>query len=150
MKTSNRFDRAIEKLYEAFHANTLNPEYCNQCAVGNICDNTDTWKYLTEAHGSCRLSYLGHLNEGFGRRIYGFLPSELLGIETAFLKGCGYSLPINLGSKKPKNRFSKETLFAGLCGAVAYLCELEGIENVMDCTQLFDFKPAALPEELMV
>ncbi|MFK7833062.1 MAG: hypothetical protein AB8B52_07290 [Winogradskyella sp.] len=41
MTTSTRFDSAIDKLYAAFHSNTLNPEDCKQCAVGNIVDNQD-------------------------------------------------------------------------------------------------------------
>ena len=42
MKTSKRLEHAITKLYLTFHNGTLNPEYSKSCAVGNICDNTDT------------------------------------------------------------------------------------------------------------
>lgn len=142
MKTSKRFDRAIEKLYQAFHQNTLNPECCLQCAVGNICYNTDTWRYLTPAHGSTVLSYLGELNEAFGRRIAGYKPSELLQIEAVFLQASGYELPITKKSKKPKKPVTKDILFKGLTAAVGYLCKLEGISNVMDCSELFDFTPS--------
>lgn len=142
MKTSKRFDRAIEKLYNAFHQDTLNPECCKQCAVGNICDNTDTWRLLTEAHGSTTLSYLGRLNEAFGRRVFGFTPTELLQIETVFLEACGYELPFTRQSYKPQMPLSKDTLFKGLTAAVGFLCELEGIEDVMDCSKLFDFEPS--------
>lgn len=142
MKTSKRFDRAIEKLYQAFHNNTLNPDCCMQCAVGNICDNTGTWRYLTPAHGSTELTYLGELNESFGRRIAGYKPSELLQIEAVFLRAMGYELPITYRSKKPKNPESKELLFQGLSATVGFLCTLEGISDVMDCTVLFDFEPS--------
>lgn len=144
MKTSKRFDRAIKKLYTAFHENTLNPECCYQCAVGNICDNTDTWKYLTEAHGSNTLSELGRLNERFGRRVFGYRPSELLRIETAFLEACGYEVPF----QKSKNEIpSKDVLFDGLVAAVAVLCDIENIPRVMDCDRLFDYSKTKPQEE---
>ncbi len=139
---SNRFNSAIEKLYKAFHLGTLNPECCNQCAVGNICDNTDGWKHLTDVHGSTKLNYVGLVNENLGRRFNGYKPSELLGIEAAFLKGCGYSLPLTPKSQRNVNVGDKDILFYGLCSAVGYLCQLEGIPNVMDCRSLFDFKPS--------
>lgn len=141
MKTSKRFDRAIKKLYEAFHNNTLNPECCIQCAVGNICDNTDAWRLLTSAHGSVELSYLGKLNEAFERKIFGYKPSELIQIEAVFLKACGFEIPLKSGSKKPKKPLSKDSLFKGLTATVNYLCVLENIPPVMDCSVLFDFTP---------
>ncbi len=140
MKTSHRLERAINKLYVAFHNDELNPECCNHCAVGNICDNRDSWKHLTDEHGSTVLNYVGIVNENFGRRINGYTPKELLTIEVRFLQGCGYTLPLNHKSKKPAHPTSKETLFNGLCAAIAYLCELDGVENVMDYSKLFDFK----------
>ena len=141
MLVSNRFDSAIEKLYKAFHDGTLNPECCNHCAVGNICDNTDAWKHLTDIHGSTKLNYVGLVNENFDRRFQGYKPSELLGIEAAFLKGCGYSLPLTSKSRNAGDFSDRDTLFNGLCFAVAYLCQLEKIPNVMDCRAIFDFEP---------
>lgn len=147
MQTSKRFDNAIEKLYQAFHNNTLNPECCIQCAAGNICDNTDTWRLLTPAHGSVVLSYLGELNEAFGRRIAGYKPSELIQIEAVFLEACGYELPFTKSSKKPKKPISKNTLFKGLSATVGYLCKLEDIPDIMDCSKLFDFDPVTHQDE---
>lgn len=132
MKTTKRLDAALEKLYTAFHNNTLNPECCKHCAVGNICNNTDSWKHLSDSHGSLQLNYVGVVNENLGRRLSGYLPSELLKIETAFLSGCGYTLPFDHSNKRPKSPTSKETLFKGLYKVVAVLCTLDGIENVMD------------------
>jgi len=137
MKTTKRLDAALEKLYTAFHNNTLNPECCNNCAVGNICNNTDSWKHLSDDHGSLQLNYVGLVHENLGRKFHGYSPSELLKIEAAFLKGCGYTLPLNHRNAKPKNPTSKETLFNGLCAAVAFLCTLDGIQNVMDFYPLF-------------
>jgi hypothetical protein len=132
MKTTKRLDAALNKLYTAFHNNTLNPECCIHCAVGNICDNTDSWKHLSDDHGSFRLNYIGLVHAKLGRKFYGYSPSELLKIEAEFLKGCGYKLPLNYRNAKPKNPTSKETTFKGLCAAVAYLCALDGVGNVMD------------------
>lgn len=140
MKTSSRLEQAISKLYTAFHSGNLNPECCKSCAVGNILDNTDTWKHLTEAHGSLQLTYVGKVNEAFGRRLNGYTPSELLQIEAAFLKGCGYTLPLSRKQNKIIDRDSKEVMFNGMCGAVAVLCQLDNIANVMDFSKLFDFE----------
>jgi len=140
MKTSPRLERAITKLYTAFHKGELHPECCKSCAVGNICDNTDTWNYLTEIHGSTKLSYIGMLNENFGRKIHGYSPMELRQIEVAFLKGCGYSVPLVRGSKRPKDPTNKELLFQGLCATVSFLCELDNIPDVMDSSRLFEFE----------
>lgn len=148
MKTSKRFDHAISKLYEAFHNNTLNPECCKQCAVGNICYNTDTWRLLTSAHGSVELSYLGELNEAFGRKIAGYSPKEILRIEAVFLTACGYELPFTHISKKPEKPISDDLLFKGLTATVNYLCQLDGIPDIMDCSKLFDFNPVVKNEAM--
>lgn len=140
MMTSQRFEQAINKLYTAFHNNELNPECCNRCAVGNICDNHDRWKHLSDEHGSVVLNYVGVVNEKFGRRINGYLPTELLQIEAEFLKGCGYSLPLNHKSKRPLNPTSKDTLFQGLSATVSFLCKLDGISDVMDCSKIFEYE----------
>ena len=143
MATSERFDIAIDKLYNAFHSGKLNPECCNHCAVGNICDNTDAWKNLTDTHGSTRLNYVGIVNESFGRKINGYRPSELLQIEAVFLEGCGYSLPLTYKSQRPLDHTSKDILFDGLCAVVTFLCQIEGIPNIMNFEGLFNFQPSA-------
>lgn len=144
METTTRLDAALKKLYNAFYNDTLNPECCKQCAVGTICNNTDSWKHLSDDHGSLQLNYIGRVHENLGRRFYGYTPSELLKIEAAFLKGCGYKLPLNYRNAKPKNPTSQETLFYGLFAAVALLCSLDGIKNVMDYYPLFQ-KEAEIP-----
>lgn len=149
MNHKNRFDRAVEKLYNAFHTDSLIPECCRQCAVGNICDNTESWRHLTDNHGSTDLNYVGVVNEKFGKRINGYRPSELLRIEAEFLKGCGYSLPLHHRATRPSDPTSKETLFNGLCAAVSFLCKLEGIPDIMDYSQLFDFEYTSLEKEVM-
>ena len=137
MNSSHRLDLAISKLYNAFHNNELHPECCKQCAVGNILDHTDSWKHLSDDHGTLNLNYLGSVHQNLGRKFNGYTPYELLQIEASFLKGCGYSLPLNHKSKKPKNPQDKEVLFNGLSEVVKFLCELDGINNVMDYSTLF-------------
>ena len=140
MNTSTRFENAIRKLYEAFHNNTLHPEYCDRCAVGNICENNDAWQHLSDAHGSLKLNYVGLVNQKFGKRIAGFTPMELLQIEATFLKACGYQLPFTPNSIRPENPRDKHLQFDGLCAVVELLCEFDGIQNVMDTSQLFSFE----------
>ena len=140
MKTKSRLNSAIKKLYLAFCNNNLHPECCKQCAVGNILGNTDSWKYLSDHHGSLKLNYVGMVHENLGRKFGGYSPLELLKIETTFLKGCGYKLPLHHKNKKPKNPCDKDILFNGLSAVITYLCALEGVSNVMDYTKIFEFK----------
>lgn len=135
---SNRFNDAISKLYDAFHNGTLHPECACHCAVGNICDNNDAWKHLSDDHGSLQLNYVGIVNEKFGKRLYGYLPSELLKIEQAFLQGCGYQLPLKHNHFKPANPQDKSVQFEGLCAAITVLCKLEGIDDITNYSKLFE------------
>ncbi|GGD24693.1 Na(+)-translocating NADH-quinone reductase subunit F [Hyunsoonleella pacifica] len=138
METSPRLESAIKKLYTAFHNNTLNPECCQQCAVGNILDNRDSWKHLSDRHGSLVLNYVGKVHQTLGRTFNGYTPLELLQIEHAFLSTCGFQVPLHHGNTKPKDPTDKDVLFEGLCAVISYLCELEGVENIMNYTKLFE------------
>ena len=140
MKTSVRLDSAVKKLYKAFHNNKLHPECCKQCAVGNILDNTDSWKHLSDQHGALKLNYLGNVHQSFGRKFNGYTPSELLQIEATFLKACGYQLPLHHKNKKPKNPTDKDILFNGLTAVVTLLCSWDHVSNFMDYTKLFEFE----------
>ena len=142
MNVSLRFNNAVSKLYKAFNEHTLNPEDIKQCAVGNILDNTDTWQHLTQKHGSLQLSYVGLVNENFGKRFNGYSPLELLHIETVFLKACGYKFSKNNKHLyKPEHYNDKTVLFKGMEAVIALLCQLDGVKNVMDYTHLFKEKP---------
>jgi len=140
MKTSPRLDNALRKLYKAFHDGTLHPECCKSCAVGNILDNTDSWKHLTDVHGSKVLNYVGRVHQNLGRKFNGYTPYQLLQIEAIFLEGCGYGGCLDRTCKKPEDPTNKETLFNGLCAVVAFLCELDGISNIMDYSKLFEIE----------
>lgn len=138
MENTTRLEAAIKKLYIAFHNNTLNPECCRQCAVGNILDNTDNWKHLSDDHGSLVLNYVGKVHQSFGRTFNGYTPLELLHIENTFLKACGYSVPLHHKHEKPENPTDKDVLFDGLSAVITLLCQLDGVNNVMDYTKLFE------------
>ena len=109
-----------------------------QCAVGNILDNKDIWKHLSDQHGALDLNYLGSVHQNLGRKFNGYTPLELLRIEATFLKACGYQLPLHYKNKKPKHPTDKDVLFNGLSAVITYLCELDGVSNVMDYTKLFE------------
>ncbi|CDF78212.1 conserved hypothetical protein [Formosa agariphila KMM 3901] len=139
MEVSKRFEQAINKLYNAFHNDTLHPECCKQCAVGNILDGKDSWKHLSDNHGATTLNYLGQVHQNLGRTFNGYSPIELLHIEATFLKGCGYIIPLHHKNKRPKHVTDKDVLFLGLTAVVSYLCELDKRHDVMDCTTLFNY-----------
>lgn len=139
MNLPYRLESALTKLYLAFHEGRLDPENCCHCAVGNICDNFDAWKHFTDRHGSVKLNYLGKLNESYGKRINGYSPKELLTIEAIFLKGCGYTLSPDKKLLKPSPKIDQETMFSGLTTVIKYLCELDGVNNVMELYRSFDF-----------
>lgn len=146
MKTTQRFNNAVKKLYDAFHNNTLNPGSCKQCAVGTILDNKDFWQHFTHQHGSTELTYVGVVHQKIGRTFMGYSPIELLQIEQVFLRACGFSVPITSKSAFPKN-FGKDHMFAGLEQVVAFLCQLDNIPNVMDCSVLFDYERSPIQLE---
>ena len=147
MKTSVRFNNAINKLYNAFHNNTLNPEDCKQCAVGNILDQKDFWQHLTDYHGTTKLNYLGLLHQNLGRKFNGYSPIELLQIESAFLKGCGYQFSNKNRLYKP-DQITDYNLFNGLSEVVTELCLIDGTANIMDCSVLFAFETTKSDFEL--
>lgn len=140
MKTPKRLEDALIKLYNAFHNNELNPECCSACAVGNILDNHDSWKHLSDQHGSLQLNYIGTVHQKLNRKFNGYSPLELLQIEKIFLEACGFKTPLCHYNPKPVNVNNKDTLFNGLNAVVSFLCELDGIHNVMDYTKIFEFE----------
>mgnify|MGYP001818880028 CR=1 FL=1 len=149
MKTLTRLEFAINKLYKAFHNNTLNPDCSKQCAVGNILDNTDSWKHLSDHHGAIELNYIGKVHETLGRKFNGYSPLELLKIEATFLKACGYTVPLHHKNDKPQNSTNKDILFFGLVAVIEFLCKLDNVANVMDYTKLFEFKNEKTKYELI-
>lgn len=134
MKTTKRFERAVSKLYNAFHNGTLDAYDCKYCAVGNLCDNSDEWESVC--------CYMLDLSEykGVKKEIIdetGYSPKELRIIEEVF---------ITLGKNKSaindltmsSDFEEREDQFKGLCAVIEYLCELDNIPNIMDYTSLFE------------
>lgn len=140
MITTPRLESALRKLYTAFHNNTLNPECCKQCAVGNILDNKDSWKHLSDSHGDLNLNYIGRVHQALGRQFNGYSPLELLKIEHIFLNACGFKLPLHYKNDKLKYTTDKAVLFDGLYAVISFLCELDNIDNVMNYTKLFEIE----------
>lgn len=150
MYLPHRLETALDKLYDAYHSERLNPENCCQCAVGNICDNVDAWKHFTDIHGSTQLSYLGRLNQTMGKRINGYTPQELLNIEAVFLKACGYRLNSRQYLLKPAQKIDQELIFKGLSASVAYMCRLDNVENIMELYTKFDFQIVEKKENIQM
>ena len=138
MKTSKRLEQALTKLYNAYHNKQLNPEDCAACAVGNILDNHDSWKHLSNDHGSLELSYVGRVHQNLGRKFNGYTPLEILKIEKVFLEACGFETPLCHYNTKPKNPTTNDVLFNGLCAVISLLCELDQVEDLMDLSKLFE------------
>ena len=123
-----RLENAITKLYNAFHNNELGRESCARCAVGNI---------------------IGH-RAWYGGSAHAYVENNLECVESIFLRSShennsGYSLEelaiveykfiVSIGKTE-----TKETQFKGLCAVIEYLCELDGVDNVMEIQSLFEYK----------
>ena len=142
MKTTERFDTAVTKLYKAFSEDKLDPMDCAACAVGNLCDNTNDWVSSHDAN----FGELARIKENFNNQS-SYSQKELAIIECLFLYGTKdikqkYKFT-NTKSKDlvkthPKYTLeAKENNFLGLCAVIEYLCELDNIPNVLDHTRMF-------------
>ncbi|MFD0964218.1 Na(+)-translocating NADH-quinone reductase subunit F [Pseudofulvibacter geojedonensis] len=131
MTNTPRIEQAILKLYTAFYNQTLIPESCTHCAVGNICNNTEAWSNFTDIHGSVKLNYVGMVHQKIERKHYGYSPLELLQIEATFLKACGFNLPLRGNYKRP-TKLTDDLLFTALEKTISFLCKLDGVTNVFD------------------
>ena len=149
MKT--RFDKAVMKLYTAFHENRLDAFKCEACAVGNMCDNDKSWSDAIPCGNNLR-----EVNESYflkNDRLYsrdtevynkglkvisktGYSPYELMKVEAIFLSV--FVVPMFSIEHK------KSIQFKGLCEVVKYLAELDGVENPMEIMHLFKNKELVL------
>jgi len=126
-----RFTDAVSKLYNAFHKGELNALDCKYCAVGNICDNNESWGDVSCVSLKME-NYIGEAKQVIDNT--GYTPIELRNIEAVFV--CGN---VN-GEYWGDISHSKEEQFKGLCAVVQYLCELDNIPNVMDIQSLFEYE----------
>ena len=69
-----------------------------------------------------------------------YSPLELLTIERLFLEACGFKVPLCHYNPKPTDVTNKDVLFHGLSAVVAYLCQLDGLSNVMDYSKIFEYE----------
>ncbi len=130
MRTTPRFENAVTKLYNAFHDGELDAFDCTACAVGNLLGHGE-WYFHSPDN-------LNHVNEPTYKspiiNISGYTTEELIIVEKVFLK----AWPWRERKTWFPNGKNKEHQFKGLCTVVEYLCELDGIPNVMDYTALFE------------
>lgn len=130
MKTTERFEKAVTKLYNAFHEGTLNAFACEACAVGNIVGHGN-WAFQNVVDFSVyKAIYKEPVPNDSGYNV-----DELMKIEKIFL----LNFPIEERCLFNGNGRDKNNQFKGLCAVVEYLCELDGIPNVMDYSSLFEY-----------
>ena len=130
MKHSERFTKAVTKLYNAFHAGELEALDCGACAVGNICNNSTAWPNAGKFYDNS-FSYASPSQTRYAKQVIersGYSIEELIQVELLFIEAASLSVVVE----------SKESQFKGLCAVIEYLCELEGIPNIMDYTCLFE------------
>ena len=119
MKTTKRFEEAVEKLYKAFNEGTLNAFDCTACAVGNMCGTTkETMWVMHDADGN---SYKGWSMYNPPKHKY-YSEDELFNVEAVFLE-C-------FEGNYLKSAFNKENQFNGLMAVINYLAELDGIDTI--------------------
>ena len=149
--STERFEKAVTKLYKAFHEGNLTYADCSKCAVGNIVGSGGWFGGLVN-----NLRHGEPINYGRAELFY---PGV-----TSLIKQAGYSLHNLLvvenlfawGIRDFNNETSKwhaidntkETQFKGLCAVVEYLCELDNILNIMDYSSLFEYDEQGAKKEL--
>lgn len=135
MKTTERFTNAVTKLYNAFHNGELELTDCKKCAVGNICDNRFDWfdtVSMAKSRDLFRFVKVKHIEIPKEVNSYGYTGVELANIESIFSRAHYRNYP------NGRIHNIKNAQFNALCAVIEYLCELDGIPNVMDYTCLFE------------
>ena len=132
MKT--RFDKAVMKLYTAFHEETLNAFRCGSCAVGNIVGHSGWAGYQGDFNDIEKRGDIG-ICEGRYPDNSDYSTVELQEIEKRFLTVWAEARTV---AQTP------ELQFKGLCEVVKYLAELDGVENPMEIMHLFKNKELVL------
>jgi hypothetical protein len=136
MKTTERFEKAVSKLYNAFHQNRLNAYNCSACAVGNICGGNE-WVETEVMYSRDLVSLEGIKNFVDTPNILNtnYSALELAQVENLFMFGSR----LEYGCKDIfTSSDKKERQFQGLCSVVEYLSELDNIPNPMDYSKLFE------------
>lgn len=150
MNITKRFDEAVNKLYTAYHNNTLNAMDCQHCAVGNLCNNDVSWAGGRTAPGRVGGSVIywdRYKPQNFiNPTQYTF--EELIDIERAFLFGNSKKGELikfrniisnnDVTSHQNTKQKQKELQFQGLCAVIEYLANLDNIPNPFNFDNLFN------------
>ena len=137
MKTTTRFNNAVNKLYKAYLDGTLNQLDRCACAVGNMCDNNPEWNYVLYFERKTKT-----VTEGLRLiKETGYSVIEVSNIETLFMYGArvGEGIgdeEINLNVTEAT---TDEVTLKALLLVIDYLAELDGIE-VPKIKELFSTK----------
>lgn len=122
-KTTERFERAVSKLYNAFHLGELNALDACCCVVGNLCNNNGNWHPLYADMTKEKFEIIAQTN---------YSRDELRNAESIFMHGGDWREWTKHGVG------NRDMQFKGLCAVVEYLAELDGIPNLMDYKALFE------------
>jgi len=136
MKTTERFDNAVTKLYNAFHYGELNFAHPCHCAVGNICNNNNNWFREVQRFKDNIFSSVSNPNYKTKNHVIlssGYSVFELGEVERIFGEHAG-----TVGRICKYKSDKSDSQFGGLCAVIEYLCKLDGIPNFMDYTKLFE------------
>lgn len=143
---TERFQRAFNALTTAYFEGTLAKGHCCKCAVGNLCNNTETWSYLFCSSQSGQTIYYDgqylrnpFVNSPDDRVLIikralseiaatGYTWQELAKVEEAF--------ETNTKIWVSKYEYHSEQAiledqYNGLAAVFKVLCELDGIEDSM-------------------
>jgi len=131
MKKTKRFNQAVMVLYNAFHENRLDAFSCKACVVGNMIKGSKIWRMNNVIGIEKGLSPVKAEGRYYSPPFHkDYSEQELLNIEAVFLT--------EWSKEKSYDGTNKEIQFKGLCAVVEYLCELDGIKNVLDYTKIFE------------
>lgn len=126
-----RFNQAVEKLYTAFNAGTLDQNKCSACAVGNIVGHghwdgghNETYNYKNQSKtevvlGGRRATRIEFYNPSSNQS--GYTAKQLAKVEGIFLDTF-VGVPL-------KDELNPEHQYNGLMNVIAYLAELDNIEE---------------------
>lgn len=126
MKTTKRYDKAVNQLYNAFNKGTLNAFSCKACAVGNMVGH-GRWKINT--------IFQGNIVRLKDTSIF-FLPPEHDDYTVKELDKIEYIFLSNFDLVN-KNGSNKESQFKGLMAVIEYLAELDGIKSISEQYEAF-------------
>ncbi len=134
MKTTKRLTKAMTRLYNGFHKGKLYAGSCDSCAVGNMVGGKANWYFALRVYTKAFKNHSYDIFTPLGLeqiRETGYSINEIEKIENIFERTVRHNAF--------QHKQTKEGQFKGLEAVIKYLCELDGIDNVMDYTKVFDY-----------